>query len=182
MLTWLALRYTKHDELDNLNAYLTIYDEVDRRKSKGIATGGRAKGDNFSSEVFPTFASDPLNRLLTEVRETFSFRYPKKKHTPGEIQWAKDLVAKAESDPAMDPNVYRQLAPYIYGTNLQALVKPNWIVEVFNKHLESDDWPSYDKAVANDLTPGTDSAQKRNQDQAKIEDRVSSSNSKRRRA
>ena len=41
---------------------------------------------------------------------------------------------------------------------------------------------TYDKAVANDPTSDADSAQKRNQDQAKIEDPVSSSNSKRRKA
>jgi hypothetical protein len=57
VLTWLALRYTKHDDLANLNAHLEIYDEVDPPQSEGIATGGRAKGDNFSSEVFPTFPS-----------------------------------------------------------------------------------------------------------------------------
>ena len=43
VLTWLALRYTKHNKLDNLHTYLTIYDEVGCRQSKGIATGGRAK-------------------------------------------------------------------------------------------------------------------------------------------
>ena len=177
LLTWLALRYTKHDELDDLNTYLTMYDEVDRRKSKGIATGGRAKGNLFFGQL-PTFASDPLNRLI-EVRRTFSARYGET--YPDDVtQQAKDLVAQAEANPAMDPTMYYQLAPYIYISRLEALRKRNWLVEVFNKHLESDDWPTCDKAVANDITSGTYSAYKRNQDQAKLEDRVSNSNSKRR--
>lgn len=180
MLTWLALRYTKHDQLENLNAYLTIYDEVDRRKSKGIATGGRAKGTQFFDEL-PTFTSEPLNRLLIVVRKTFSARYGET-YQDDEIQEAKDLVAQAEANPAMNPAIYYRLAPYMYVSRLEALKKPNWLVEVFNKHLESDDWPACDKAVANDITSVTDSAHKRNQDQVKLEDRVSSSNSKRRRA
>ena len=175
VLTWLALRYTKHDKRDNLNTYLTMYDEVDRRKSKGIATGGRAKGNQFFGQL-PTFASDPLNQLLIEVRRTFSARYGET--YPDDVtQKAKDLVAQAEANPVM---VLTMWGPYIYISRLEALKKPNWLVEVFNKHLESDDWPACDKAVANDITSGTDSAYKRNQDQAKLEDRVSNFNSKRR--
>ena len=48
---------------------------------------------------------------------------------------------------------------------MESLVKPNWLVEVFNKHLDSDDWPSYDNAVANDLTSGKDSANEEELDQ-----------------
>jgi hypothetical protein len=171
VLTLLALCYNNNDELNDLNlssTYLQIYDEVDPRQSESIATGGRAKGDNFSSEVFPTFLSGPLNRFLTEVRETFSSRYQRKKHSSGEIQLTKDLVTQAESNPVMDPHIYRQLAPYIYGTNLEALMKPNWLVEVFNKHLESDDWPLYDKAAAKDPTSTRGSAHKRTSTQAAL--------------
>ena len=182
MLTWLALRYTQHNKLAKLSSYLKIYDEVDCYESDGLATGGESKGDNFSnSKTFPTFASDPLNRLLIVVRKTFSARYGET-YTDDEIQEAKDLVAQAEANPAMNPAIYYRLAPYMYVSRLEALKKPNWLVEVFNKHLESDDWPAYDKAVANDITSVIDSVHKRNQDKAKLEDRVSSSNSKRRRA
>jgi hypothetical protein len=181
VLTWVALRYTKHNKLAKLSSYLKIYDEVDCDESDGLATGGQSKGDNFSnSKTFPTFASDPLNRLLIVARKTFSARYGEA-YPDDETQQAKDDVAEAEANPAMDAAKYRRLAPYIYISRLEALKKPNWLVEVFNEHLESDDWPAYDKAVANDLTSGTDSAHKRNQDKAKLEDRVSSSNSKRRR-
>lgn len=175
MLTWLALRYTKHDELANLNSYLAIYDEVDCCQSESIATGGRAKGDNFNSEVFPTFASDPLNRLLTQVRETFSFRYTTKKYSDEEVQGVREYVAAGKYDP-----IYGYPPPYIYGSHMEALRKPNWLVEVFNNHLESDDWPLHDMAVANDLTLSTGSARKRTSIQAKLEERPLGSNSKRR--
>ena len=177
MLTWLALRYTKHDDLKNINAHLKIYDEVDPRQSESIATGGRAKGDNFCSEVFPTFPSDPLNRLLTEVRATFAFRYQFKKYSPDEIQKAIDFMA---SRTPVDPSIAHHLGAYFYGSGLESLKKPNWLIEVFNKHLESHDWPLYDKAVANDLTSSTGSAPKRTSTQAALEDRALGSNSKRR--
>ena len=74
MLTWLALCYTKNDELNNLHTYLTIYDEVDHHQSKGIATGGRAKVKQFTNKL-PTFTSDPLNQLLSILRKTFSACY-----------------------------------------------------------------------------------------------------------
>jgi len=159
--------------LAKLSSYLAIYDEVDRYESEGIAAGGLNKGNNFSSKAFPTFTSDPLNRLLTEVRETFSFRYQSKQHSPSEVQQA---IGFMTSRTPVDPSNAHLVGAYFYGSRMESLKKPNWLVEVFNKHLESDDWPSYDKAVPNDLTSGTYSAQKRNQDRAK---RVSSSNSKR---
>jgi hypothetical protein len=179
VLTWLALRYTQHNKLAKLSSYLKIYDEVDCDESDGLATGGQSKGDNFSSKAFPTFISNPLNRLLIEVRETFSFRYQQKQHSPDEIQQAIDFMA---SQTPVNPSNAHLAGVYFYGSGMESLKKPNWLVEVFSKHLESADWPAYDKAVANDLTSGTDSAHKRNQDKAKLEDRVSSSNSKRRRA
>jgi len=180
VLTWLALRYTKHDELDNLKSYLAPYDEVDDRQSKAIDTGGRAKGNQFFDKL-PTFTSDPLNRLLAVVREHFSARYGKT-YPDDEIQQAKDLVAQAEANPAMNPSIYHRLVEYIYISRMESLVKPNWLVEVFNEHLDSNDWPLYDKAVANGLTSSTDSANKRKQEQVKLEERVSSTGSKRRRA
>ena len=173
-MTWLALRYTKHDDLDNLNTYLSVYDEVDRRKSKGIATGGRAKGNQFADEL-PTFTSDPLNRLLTQVRETFSFRYTMKKYSDEEVQGVREYVAAGKYDPT-----YGYPPPYTYGLHMEALKKPNWLVEVFKEHLKSDDWPLGDKAVANDLTSSMDSANKRTSTQAKLDDRPLGSNSKRR--
>jgi hypothetical protein len=101
VLTWLARRYTKHDELDNLHTYLTIYDEVDRRQSKGIATGGRAKGSQFADKL-PTFTSDPLNRLLGILRKTFSACYGET-YPDDETQEAKDLVAQGRSQPRYEP-------------------------------------------------------------------------------
>jgi hypothetical protein len=178
VLTWLALRYTKHDDLEHLNDHLTIYDEVDHRQSESIATGGRAKGDNFSSEVFPTFASDPLDRLLTEVREIFAFRYQRKKHSPGEIQQAMDFMAFMASGRPFDSSKVHLVGAYFYGSGMESLKKPNWLIEVFNKHLDSDDWPLDDKAVANDITPGTSSALKRKSTQAKLVERPLGSNSK----
>ena len=87
----------------------------------------------------------------------------------------REYVAAGGYDP-----IYGCPLPYIYGSHMEALKKPNWLVEVFNNHLESDDWPLYDKAVANDLTLSTSSVHKRTSIQAKLEDRPSGFNSKRR--
>jgi hypothetical protein len=180
VLTWLALRYTKHDDVKNLSSYLKIYDEVDPHQSESDATGGRAKGDNFSSQLFPTFASDPLNRLLIVVRKTFSARYGKT-YSDEEIKKVRDHVAHAESYPGLDPALFFDLPQYVYGCHMEALEKPNWLVDVFNEHLKSDDWPLSDKANANPLISSTGSAQKRASAQAALEDRALGSNSKRRR-
>ena len=176
MLTWLALRYTKHDRLDNLSSYLAIYDEVDHRESKGLATGGIQKGDQFSSKVFPKFTSSPLNRLLAVVRKHFYARYGEE-YTDDEVRVANDFMA---SRTPVDPNNAHLVNAYFYGSRMESLKKPNWLVEVFNEHLKSDDWPLDDKAAANALTPGTGSAQKRKSAQAKLDERPLGSNSKRR--
>ena len=97
VLTWLALalaalRYIKQDKLDNLHTYLTIYDQVDCHQSKGIATGGRPKGTNSPTN----FQHDPLNRLLSILRKTFSARY-RETYPDDETQETKDLVAQAKA-------------------------------------------------------------------------------------
>ena len=154
VLTLLALRHINHHELDHVaSSYLSVYNQIDHRLSKNIATGGRYKGAQFVSSMFPTFISDPLNRIFRVLNTTFSARYTKA-YSDEAIKETRDFVAKAERVPAMDPTImyyYYQLAPYIYGSRLEALVKPKWLIEVFNEHLESDDWPSYDKAAANPL-------------------------------
>lgn len=142
------LCYSNHDELSSLASYLAIYDQVDHRLSKDVATGGLHKGDQFASAMFPIFTQ---NRLLFSLRKTFSVHYGET-YPDDEIQEAKDLMAQAEANPAMNPTIYYWLAPYIYVSRMEALKKPNWLVEVFNRHLESDDWPSYDKAAMNPLT------------------------------
>jgi hypothetical protein len=168
VLTLLALCYSNHDEFDNLASYLAVYNQVDHRLSKDIVTGGLHKGGQFASAMFPTFTSDPLNRLLTQVRESFSFRYANKKYSNEEVREVKEYVAGGKYDP-----IYGYPPSYIYGSHMEAIKKPNWLVEVFNNYLELDNWPSYDKAVANNLISSTST-------QGKLEDRVSGSSSKRR--
>jgi len=176
VLTWLALRYTKHDRLDNLSSYLAIYDEVDRRESKGLATGGIQKGDQFSSKVFPKFTSGPLNRLLAVIRKHFYARYGEE-YTTDEVQEAIDFMA---SRTPVDPSNAHLVNAYFYGCRMESLKEPNWLVEVFSEHLKSDDWPLDDKAKANPLTSSMGSAHKRTSTQAALEDRALGSNSKRR--
>ena len=153
VLTLLALRHVNHDELDHIASYLSVYNQFYHCLSDGIVTGGLYKGDRFASSMFPTFTSDPLNRIFSVLNKTFSARYTEA-YSDEAIKQARDVVAQAERNPAMDPTImyyYYQLAPYIYGSRLEALVKPKWLVEVLNEHLESDDWPSCDKAAVNSL-------------------------------
>ena len=154
VLMLLALRYINHHELDRVvSAYLSVYNQIDHQLSDGIITGGLYKGDRFASSMFPTFTSDPLNRIFSVLNKTFSARYTEA-YSEETIKQARDVVAQAERNPAMDPTImyyYYQLAPYIYGSRLEALLKPKWLVEVLNEHLESDDWPSCDKAAVNSL-------------------------------
>jgi hypothetical protein len=178
VLTWLALRYTKHNKLAKLSSYLAIYDQVDPRESKGVDTGGIEKGNEFSSRVFPKFTSGPLNRLLAVVRKHFSARYGEE-YTTDEVQEAMDFMASMASGRPVDPSKAHLVGAYFYASRMESLNTPNWLVEVFNEHLKSDDWPSDDRAVANDITPGTSSSLKRKSDQIKLVERPLGSNTKR---
>ncbi|KIM39246.1 hypothetical protein M413DRAFT_447194 [Hebeloma cylindrosporum] len=148
-LTWLALRFTKHDTLERLRSHLKVYNQVDGQ-SNGITTGGLEKGCDFHGYMFPTFASDPLNRLLRELRKGFSFRYGDQ-YSADKIKQATDAIMAGI---LMVPTNFHLIDAYRYGYSMEALMKRNWLVEVFNKHLGSHDWPPYDsdKAVANDIT------------------------------
>jgi len=147
VLTWIALRYTKHDRLDNLRSDLAIFDELG---GNNFITGGMMKGNDFASQVFPTFTSAPLNRILSALRETFSARYGRA-YSAEEIKKVNDFVARAELDPAMDASIFYELLTRTYGSRMEALGRPKWLMEILDKHLKSDDWPSDDKAVANPI-------------------------------
>ena len=148
VLTLLALCYSNHDELNNLASYLGVYNEVDHRLSKDIITGGLRKGGQLGSAMFPTFTSDPLNRLLGVLGENFSARYGKS-YSDDMIKKGKDILGSPAS---VDPTNLRLIGAYLYGSKMEVLEKPNWLVEAFNEHLNSDDWPLGDNAKANPLT------------------------------
>jgi hypothetical protein len=145
VLTLLALRHINHHELDQVASYLAIYNQVYYRLSGGIqvATGGLHKGDQFASSMFPTFTSDPLNRLLSVLSETFSARYTKAYSDEAIKKSINFMVSRTPVDLT---NAHRVVGAYFYGSRMESLKKPNWLVEVFNEHLESYDWPSDDKA------------------------------------
>jgi hypothetical protein len=147
VLTLLALCYSNHDEL-NLASYLAVYNQVDHRLSKDIITGGLRKGDQLGSAMFSTFTSDPLNRLLDVLGETFSVRYGKS-YSDDAIKKGKDILGSPAS---VDPTYLHLIGAYLYGSKMEVLEKPNWLVEVFNEQLNSHDWPSGDNAKANTLT------------------------------
>jgi len=105
VLTLLALRHINHHELDHVaSSYLSVYNQLDHRLSKNIVTGGLYKGAQFASSMFPTFTSDPLNRIFRVLNKTFSARYTKA-YSDEAIKEARDFVAQAERNPAMDPTI-----------------------------------------------------------------------------
>ena len=173
MLIWVALRYTKHNGLKDIAVHLEPYDEVNYTLTTRIPTGGAGKGSRLSDELFPTFACDPLDQLIDALRDAFSARYDKKQYSAEDIKEARDYVAglKVRAD-FLPPQ-------YVYGARMDSLKEPKWLVEVFNEHLKSNDWPSDDKANANSLVLATHSAQKRTSQQATLEERAQGSNSKR---
>ena len=172
MLIWVALRYAKHNGLQDIAVHLEPYDEVHHTSTTGISTGGRSKGALLSDKLFPKFASDPLNRLIHALRKTFSARYDDNEYSAEQIKRARDYVTGANLDADLLP------APYVYGARMDSLKEPNWLIKVFNEHLESNDWPSNDKAKANSLVPATRSSKKRTSQQATLEERAQGSNSK----
>ena len=126
----------------------------------------------MSSTLFPIFASDLLDRLIDALRDAFSARYGKKGYSGEQINRARDFVAGTKLDLHLFP------PPYVSGARMDSLKEPNWLVGVFNEHLESNDWPSNDKAKANSLVSVTHSSQKRTSQQATLDDRAQGPNSK----
>jgi hypothetical protein len=116
--------------------------------------------------LFPTFASDLLNRLIDVLRKTFSAHYNDNNYSAEDIKEARDFVAGYGNKlkPKLLPG------PYVYGAHMDSLKEPNWLVEVFNEHLKSNDWPSNDKAKVNFLVPATCSSKKRTSQQATLEE------------
>ena len=175
MLIWVALRYTKHNRLKDIAFHLKPYDEVNYTWTTGISTGGASKGTHLLGKFSPKFASNPLNQFIDALRKTFSACYNNNKYSAEVIKEARDFVAgygtklKANFLPV----------PYVYGACMDSLKEPNWLIEVFNEHLESNDWPSNDKAKANSLVPATHSLQKPTSQQATLKEHAQDFNSKR---
>ena len=173
MLIWVALRYTKHNGLKDIDVHLKPYDEVNYTSTTGISTGGASKGDRLLGKFSPKFACDPLDQLINALRKTFSARYDDDEYSAEQIKVARDYVAGLKVPADFLP------PQYIYGARMDSLKEPKWLVEVFNEHLKLNDWPSDDKANANSLVLATHSAQKRTSQQATLEERAQGSNSKR---
>ena len=162
--------------MEDICSHLKPYDEVDQISTTGTSVGGANKGLRLLSPIFPKFDSDPLDRLIVALRDAFSARYGKN-YSAEQIKEARDFVAVHGN--ALTPEFFPHAFAYVYGETLDSLKKPGWLVEVFNKHLEMDDWPHYDNAKANLLGSPTVSSQKRTSDQAILEDRALGSISKR---
>ena len=113
-----------------------------------------------------------MDRLIDALRDAFSARYGKKEYSGKQINRARDFVARAKLDLDLFP------PPYVYGARMDSFKEPNWLVGVFNDHLESNDWPSNDKAKANSLVSVAHSSQKRTSQQATLENRAQGPNSK----
>ena len=126
--------------------------------------------------MFPKFDSDPLDRLIVALRDAFSARYGET-YSAEQIKEARDFVA-VQGNP-LTPEFIPHVLAYVYGDRIDSLKKPDWLVELFNKHLEMNDWPNNDKATANLLISPTVSSQKRTSQQANLEDHALGSISKR---
>ena len=174
MLLWVALCYTKHNGIQEIDFHLKPYDEVDYISTTGIPMGGANKGDCLSTTWFPKFESDPLDRLIDALRQAFSARYGGK-YSAERMKEVRDFVALQGID--LDPNLLP--VAFVYGARLDSLKEPNWLVEVFNEHLKANDWLYNDKAKANLLVSTTVSSQKRTSQQAALEERAIGSITKR---
>jgi hypothetical protein len=151
VLLWTALRYTKHSQLvDDISVpdFLAAFDEA-RPDGSGGFTGGSLKRSFLRGNGELHFDNRPqLDALAGHLCRAIGARYTAK---PG-------------------PEAPAALAEY-HNNSLQLLRTENWFVDIMQKFLNSDGWPSDDKAEPQETIVEATTSNKRGFDQASINGR-----------
>ena len=131
VLTWMALKFTKHTiKKGSLKTLLNPFNELD--EDGGIISGGNLKRDSLREmkiEKSVEFNDRPyLDKLIAELTKIFVARYD---HLPG-----------SDMEPTLSEALIRHRKE-----RMEALNRRGWLVETFRHHLDPDFWPTSDIAV-----------------------------------
>jgi len=190
VLSWIALRYTKHNKLHELSSLLDVYDEC--HDTAAGARGGRGKLA-FMDHDCKTLEFDrrpALTELVRSLAVTISVRYDDSPIPKADIEEVHLLLLNLDTDPPGPqdiPAIYSLLSPpdpVDFGRQLQAypfalaklkIRKRGWLVRSI-RHFADDDprWHESDKAELNPIIGGSTGKRKIQTD---FEDRIPSTKS-----
>jgi hypothetical protein len=149
VLLYLGLLYTKHNQvLRKLGSYVEIFDYT--TVSNNVAEGGGLKRDFLVTRNRADaleFDCPPMNRLIKELRTTFSVRYVE---PPSEDAFARYETMKLNPEVFGDALVDHPAA--VHGAHKKDLRNREWFVKTIEKYLDDQDWPSDDAAELNPIS------------------------------
>ena len=153
VLTWTALRFSKHTCLDgDSSIYMRAFDE-EYETAGGIRGGDLKAGFLLGRDIPHTVKFDrrpQLDALIKELTDTFAVRYEK----PPTAEDLKALEYASETN--VPESVVTNLPAFRYRKRLDNLASPNWLVDTFRHHLsDADSWPLSDKAQAQPIGIGS---------------------------
>jgi hypothetical protein len=166
VLTWTALHFSKHTcSQGDSGRLLRAFDEQDETLD-GVERGYLKKGLLLGLDIplRVKFDDSPqLNQLIHELTVAFALRY-EKPLTDKEVAGLQYLRDKGFGDDELQATAH---PGFIREKRLASLKSPDWLVDVFRRHLDGS-WPKSDKAQAQPIG----SSKKRLRDQAQLELRI----------
>ena len=173
MLTWMALRSTKHmcSEGD-LSMFLRAFDEV--YKNEGVKNGDLKRGFLATHEILHVVKFDchpHLDALIRELTKAFAAHY---KELPSDEDF--ETLKHMKSNNALPSYLYSN-ATFKYQKHLNDLVLLSWLVNTFRCHLNADFWLPSDKARGQPI--GTGSSKKWVREQGKLDVQIPGTKSQR---
>ena len=189
VVSWIALRYTKHNKLHELSSLLDVYDEC--HDTAAGARGGRGKLA-FMDHDCKTLEFDrrhALTELIRSLAMTISARYDHAPIPKADIEEVHLLLLNLNADPPGPQDIPaissllspdrvhfgRQLQAYPFAAAKLKIGKRGWLVRTI-RHFTDDDprWHESDKAELNPIIGGSTGKRKT---QADFEDRIPSTKS-----
>ena len=189
VLSWIALRYTKHNELIGLSRLLSAYDEC--YDTAAGPRGGDGKIAFMNQAWTMSFDERPaLTELIASLAETFNVRYGKISAPQEDINKVGALLSKLEADPpeaedisaifsllsTSDPVDFgKQLKAYPFAVGKLKIRKRGWLVRSIRFYADDEPrWHESDKAELNPIIGGSTGKRKTQTD---FEDRIPSTKS-----
>jgi hypothetical protein len=139
VLTWTALRFTKHTiKKGSLKSLLSPFDE--KYEDGDVVAGGRLKRDSLiQKEIEKSVEFDgrpQLDKLLFEITKMFAVRYE---------------PLPSASD--METSVFESLMKH-GNTRMETLNERDWLVKTLRRHLDAGSWPTSDVAEQQSIDDG----------------------------
>jgi len=188
VLSWIALRYTKHNKLHELSSLLDVYDEC--HDTAAGARGGRGKLA-FMDHDCKTLEFDrrpALTELIRSLARTIAARYDDSPIPKADIEEVHLLLLNLNMDPPVDEDETaissllsqerikfgKQFKAYPFAAAKVKISKRGWLVRSIRHSTDDPRWHESDKAELNPIIGGSTGKRKMQTD---FEDRIPSTKS-----